>query len=99
MIWTVTELIEIVTGITGAHIAAVAARDYSFGRIGHSVAGAAAGGLSGCVLQMFTGFFSESRPFEQMAGHILAGATAGGILMLAIGFAKHSIDAHRVSKR
>jgi hypothetical protein len=99
MNWTATEvLIEIVAGIAGAHIAAVAASHYSFGRFAHAVTGAIGGAFSGCVFLMVAAAFDGARLFEQMAAHILAGATAGGILMLIVGFLKHSVAMHRASK-
>jgi hypothetical protein len=40
MKWSVTNLwIQIVTGILGGHAAAVAAKEHSFGVLGHTVAG------------------------------------------------------------
>jgi hypothetical protein len=106
MSWIVTNLlIEIIAGIAGSHFAAVAANDYSFGKLGHSVVGAIGGSFSACFLGAITamnvtanGVFNEPRLFEQIAAYILAGASAGGILTLAVGFLKHSIDARRGSK-
>jgi hypothetical protein len=106
MTWTVTNLlIEIIAGIAGAHIAAVAASEHSFGRLGHSIVGVIGGGFSGYFLQTSAavtvntnGTFNEPRLFAQVVVHSLAGATVGGILMLIVGFLKYSADTHRASK-
>jgi hypothetical protein len=106
MTWTVVNhLIEIIAGIAGAHFAAAAANDYGFGSLGHSVVGAMGGGFVGYLLPAISaaivttnGVFNEPRPFEQIAAHGLAGATAGGILMLTVGFLKQSINRHRAPK-
>jgi uncharacterized membrane protein YeaQ/YmgE (transglycosylase-associated protein family) len=44
-------LIEIIGGIVGGHFAALAAREYSFGALGHTIAGAVGGAFSGVFLQ------------------------------------------------
>jgi hypothetical protein len=106
MTWTITNLlIEIVAGIAGSHFAAVAASDYSFGKLGHSVVGAIGGSFSAYFLGAISamtvtanGVFNEPRLFEQIAAFSLAGASAGGVLMLTVGFLKHCIDARRGSK-
>jgi hypothetical protein len=106
MTWTLTNLlIETIAGIAGAHFAALATSDYNFGRIGHSIAGMIGGGFNGYFLQTMiamtvttNGGFNQPRLFEQVMAHSLAGAAAGGILMLIVGFLKHSIDTHRAPK-
>jgi hypothetical protein len=106
MSWTaVNLLIEIIAGIAGAHFAAAAANDYGFGSLGHSVVGAMGGGFVGHFLPVISaaivttnGLVNEPRLFEQIAAHSLAGATAGGILVLTVGFLKQSIDTHRAPK-
>ena len=105
MTWTVTNLlIEIVAGLVGAHIAALAANDYGFGKLRQSGVGAIGGGFSGYFFQTSiaitvntNGVFREPKLFEQLAAHSLAGATAGGISMLIVGFLIHSVT-HRDSK-
>jgi len=50
--WTLTNLlVQIIAGILGGHAAATAAKDHGFGVIGHTLAGAVGGGLSGLFLQ------------------------------------------------
>lgn len=106
MTWTVTNLlIEIIAGIAGAHFVAVAANDYSFGSLGHCGVGAMGGGFVGYFLPSISaaivttnGVFNKRRLFEQIVAHSLTGAIAGGILMLTVGFLKHSIDTHRAPK-
>lgn len=52
MTWTLTNLlIEIVAGIAGGHVAAVAAKEIRFGALGHTTVGALGGALSGYFLQ------------------------------------------------
>jgi uncharacterized membrane protein YeaQ/YmgE (transglycosylase-associated protein family) len=52
MIWTTSNLIiQIVTGILGAHFAATLAKEHSFGFFGHTLSGLIAGAFSGYFLQ------------------------------------------------
>ena len=100
MRWTVTDLvIQIIGGIVGGHMAARATRDHGFGAPIHTIVGAIGGSLSGYFLQTTVintnGVFSEPRQFERALLHGLTGAVAGGILMMIVGFIKHSLDAHR----
>ncbi|HEY6255176.1 MAG TPA: hypothetical protein VIY51_05220 [Xanthobacteraceae bacterium] len=44
-------MVQIVTGILGAHAAAVTAHEHGFGALGHSVVGVIGGALSGYFLQ------------------------------------------------
>jgi len=102
MIWTSTNLvIQVLTGVLGAHFVATAARDYGFGFFGHTLAGAIGGALSGTFLQTLavtlvtgSGSLNEIRPVDNAVLQGLAGIAAGGCLMLVVGFIKHSID-HR----
>jgi uncharacterized membrane protein YeaQ/YmgE (transglycosylase-associated protein family) len=102
MIWTSTNLvIQIVTGVLGAHFAATAAREHGFGFLGHTLVGAIGGALSGYFLQTLaitlvtgSGSLNEIRAVDNAVLQGLAGAAAGGCLMLVVGFIKHSID-HR----
>jgi uncharacterized membrane protein YeaQ/YmgE (transglycosylase-associated protein family) len=98
MTWTITNLVvEIITGVLGAHAVAAATRTYNFGALGHSVVGAIGGGISGLFslpTMMFakSDIFPEPSPSELTMAHGLVGAIAGGILMLSIGFLKHVIE-------
>ena len=108
MTWTVTNLvIEIMAGIIGAHAISAAAKEHSFGVVGHTIAGAVGGAFSGYFLQTLVATVVDStgagaarrRPGHAMAvARILAGLAAGAILTMAVGFAKHSIDQHRSAK-
>jgi len=101
MTWTMTNLmIEIIAGIVGAHTVAMAARDYSFGALGHSMVGA----IGGCVSSYFLNALSamvvngsealnEPRLLDQIVAHSLTAAATGGILMLIVGFVKPAIFA------
>jgi uncharacterized membrane protein YeaQ/YmgE (transglycosylase-associated protein family) len=102
MIWTSTNLvIQILTGVLGAHFAATAAREYSFGFFGHTLVGAIGGALSGTFLQTLAvtlvtgnGSLNDIRAVDNAVLQGLAGIAAGGCLTLVVGFIKHSID-HR----
>lgn len=100
MTWTVTNLvIQIITGILGGHAAAIAAKEHSFGAFGHTIVGALGGALSGYFLQTFAstvvtggGSISEPTALEEAVLQGLTGAVTGGIAMLLVGFAKHSMQ-------
>jgi hypothetical protein len=102
MIWTSTNLvIQILTGVLGAHFAATAAREHGFGFLGHTLVGALGGALSGYFLQTLavtlvtgSGSLNEIRAVDNAVLQGLAGIAAGGCLTLVVGFIKHSID-HR----
>ena len=102
MIWTSTNLvIQILTGVLGAHFAATAAREHGFGFLGHTLVGAIGGALSGYFLQTLAvtlvtgnGSLNEIRAVDNAVLQGLAGIAAGGCLTLVVGFIKHSID-HR----
>ena len=102
MIWTSSNLvIQIFTGVLGAHFAATAAREHGFGFFGHTLVGAIGGALSGYFLQTLavtlvtgSGSLNEIRAVDNAVLQGLAGIAAGGCLMLVVGFIKHSID-HR----
>ena len=52
MTWTFTSLvIQIIAGLIGGHVAAVAVHEHAFGAVGHTVAGLVGGFLSGYFLQ------------------------------------------------
>jgi hypothetical protein len=106
MIWTTTNLvIQIVTGVLGAHFVATAAHEHGFGFIGHTLAGAIAGALSGYFLQKLavtvvtaSGSLNEVDAADNAVLQGLTGLAAGGCLMLVVGVVKHSIDKHRAAK-
>ena len=105
MTWTLTSLvIQIIAGLIGGHVAAVATHEHSFGAVGHTVAGLVGGFLSGYFLQTLaitmvtsTGL-NESRPAEVFMVQALTGLASGAIAMMVVGFIKHTIDHHWASK-
>jgi ABC-type uncharacterized transport system permease subunit len=107
MTWTATNLvIQIIAGILGGHGVAVAAKEHSFGALGHTIAGAVGGAVSGYFLQTIVGtVVTGTGDIQQDADLVtqwvlqgLAGLAAGGIVTMAVGFLKHSIDQHRMGK-
>ena len=107
MTWTVTNLfIEIIAGIVGAHAISAAAKEHSFGVIGHTIAGAAGGAFSGYFLQTLAATVVDSTgEVHQDADAVarllvqgLMGIAAGAILTMIVGFAKHGIDQHKTEK-
>ena len=107
MTWTITNLfIEIIAGIVGAHAISAAAKEYSFGVIGRTIAGAVGGAFSGYFLQTLAATVvnatgevqNDADPVTQWLLQGLTGLAAGAILTMAVGFAKHSIDHHRIRK-
>jgi uncharacterized membrane protein YeaQ/YmgE (transglycosylase-associated protein family) len=103
MPWTLTNLaIQIITGILGGNAAAAASKEHSFGVLGHTLAGAAGGALSGTFFQTFvgtvvtaSGSVTEPTVVEQALIQAVTGAVVGGICTLLVGFIKHSIDEHK----
>jgi hypothetical protein len=103
MDWTLTNLaIQVAAGVLGAHAVAAAMKEHSFGLIGHTIAGAVGGALSGYFLQtlvvtMVTGADGVNQPgaAENAILQILAGAAAGAILMMAVGIVKHGMEQHK----
>ncbi len=103
MTWNLTNLvIEIVAGIVGGHAIAVA-KEHAFGALGHTVAGALGGALSGYFLQKLAALVVDSsgeayqgadQPTQWFI-QAMTGMTAGAILTMAIGFAKHAFEHHR----
>ncbi len=107
MSWTVTNLvIEVVAGIIGAHAISAAAKEHSFGVVGHTIAGAVGGAFSGYFLQTLIATVVNSTGQVQPGADLVTqwllqgfgGFAAGAILTMAVGFAKHSIDQHRSAK-
>jgi uncharacterized membrane protein YeaQ/YmgE (transglycosylase-associated protein family) len=107
MMWTLTNLvIQIITGILGGHAAAAASREHSFGALGHTIAGAAGGALSGTFFQTYIstvvtagGAVNEPTAIEQDIIQAVTGAVVGGICTLLVGFIKRAIDEHKSSGR
>ncbi|MGD0632809.1 MAG: hypothetical protein ABSA13_00830 [Beijerinckiaceae bacterium] len=105
MTWTVANLvIQIIFGILGGHAAAAATKEFNFGALGHTIAGAIGGGLSGFFLQTVAGNLvtgggdlTATNPVEQAVTQGLTGAVAGGIAVLAVAMIKFGIDQHRAS--
>jgi hypothetical protein len=105
MPWTFTHLvIQIITGILGGHAAAAASKEHSFGALGHTIAGAAGGALSGVFFQTYvstvvtaSGSMAEPTAGEQAIIQAVTGAVVGGICTLAVGFIKRSIEEHKSS--
>jgi hypothetical protein len=82
--------IEIIAGIAGAHIVAIAAREYSFGALGRSVVGAI-GGVGGhffnaAMVVNGSNALYQSRLLDQAVADSLTAAATGGLLILAISF-------------
>ena len=97
MAWTATNLyIQIIAGFVGAHLVAAVVHDHAFGFWGHIAVGLIAGALGGYFLQnyattvvMGNGALNELRPADVLFLQIAAGATLGGMGMLAIGMLMH----------
>jgi uncharacterized membrane protein YeaQ/YmgE (transglycosylase-associated protein family) len=103
--WTYV-LVQLVAGLVGAHAAAVAAHEHSFGALGHSAVGIIGGGLSGYFLQRLaatvvtaSGALNEPRFVEQVMVQSLAGAVAGGIAMFVVAILRHSIEQHKATEK
>jgi hypothetical protein len=103
MEWSVTNLVtQLVMGILGGHVAAVTVKEHSFGWVGHTLTGAAGGGLSCLFLQTLaatvvtaSGSLAEPRAAEQLMVQALTGAGAGAIVTLLVGFLKHGTSTHK----
>jgi uncharacterized membrane protein YeaQ/YmgE (transglycosylase-associated protein family) len=103
MTWTIGNLIiQTIAGILGGHAAAAAAKEHSFGFLGHTSAGLLGGAASGLFLQTLastvvtgSGSVTEPTAVENAVVQVLAGAVAGGCTTLVVGFVKHSIEHHR----
>jgi uncharacterized membrane protein YeaQ/YmgE (transglycosylase-associated protein family) len=103
MTWTITNLvIQIITGMVGGNLAAVLAKEHGFGALGHTIVGLVGGAISGYFLQILAGItangsVNEPTFVEQAILQGLTGAAAGAILVLIVGFVKHSIDRQRAN--
>ena len=73
MAWTATNLvIQIIAGILGGHVAALVVKEHSFGALGHTIAGAVGGAVSGYFLQTIVGTVvnaSGERPTRRRPRH------------------------------
>jgi uncharacterized membrane protein YeaQ/YmgE (transglycosylase-associated protein family) len=106
MTWTLTSLvIQIIAGLIGGHVAAVAVHEHAFGAVGHTVAGLVGGFLSGYFLQTLaitmvtsTGSLTEPRPAEVFMVQVLTGLVSGAIVTMVVGFIKHTFDQNKASK-
>jgi uncharacterized membrane protein YeaQ/YmgE (transglycosylase-associated protein family) len=107
MAWTTTNLvIQIIAGILGGHGAAVVVKEHGFGALGHTIAGAVGGAVSGYFLQTIVGTVVNATGGVQQDADLvtqwvlqgLAGLAAAAILSLTVGFLKHSVEQHRIGK-
>ena len=97
--WTILNLvIQAIAGILGAHAAATAAHEHSFGFIGHSLVGLVAGALSGFFLQRIvmttvtaTGDAMPITALEAGVYQAVAGLAVGGMAMLVVGLLRYEI--------
>jgi hypothetical protein len=94
MTWTVTNfIIQVIAGIVGGHAAAAAVHDHKFGALGHTIAGAAGGAITGLLLQSVVawveaGMFGEPSTLELAVGEAVVGFAAGAVTMLIVGLFK-----------
>ena len=92
----------------GGYAVTAVAKEYSFGALGHFVTGALGGAFSGYFLQTLAATVVDSTGevnrgavirLTQWFIQAIAGLVAGAILTMAVGFAKHAIEQHRLGKR
>lgn len=106
MAWSTTYLfIQIFAGVLGGVAVACvgATKDFRLGGLfTHSIVGAIGGGLSGYFLQTLAatmvnanGDANEPSFVNQLVIQSVAGAVAGGVAVLVVGFVKHSIDSNK----
>ena len=93
MDWTTGLIVQIVTGLAGAHVAAAALHEHRFGWLGHSLVGLIAGALSGYFLQTMAltivtagGSITPPTAVEAAVIEGLTGGVVGAIGMAAVGF-------------
>jgi len=107
MDWTAANLaIQIIAGILGGHVAGVVVKEHSFGALGHTIAGAVGGTVSGYFLQTIVATVVNASGEVQHDADLvtqwilqgLAGLAAGAVLTMVVGFLKHSVDQHRTGK-
>ena len=92
MDWTTALIVQVVADFAGAHFAATALHEHSFGWLGHSLVGLIAGALSGYALQTImltvvtgSGSTNELRFVEAAAIEAMTGAVIGAIAMAGVG--------------
>lgn len=98
MEWTLANVvIQTVAGVIGANLVSTFAKEFSFGIARQTLVGALAGGLSGALLQTVVartvtaaGDIVTQTAAEQLTAQCLAGAAAGAVGSMVIGFFKHS---------
>jgi hypothetical protein len=103
MSWTVTNMIiQTIAGVLGAHGAAVAVHEHRFGFLGHTLAGALAGALSGYFLQILAvtmvtagGSMNEPTAVENAALQSLTGLVVGACCMMGVALVKIGMREHR----
>jgi hypothetical protein len=104
MSWTFTNLlIEILGGIVGGHFIAIAAREYRFGALGHTIAGAVGGAFSGIFLQTVVATMVDVTGEVQHDADLLTqwllqafgGLAAGAIVTMVVGMVKHERERHK----
>ena len=93
MNWASILILQVVSGVIGAHLAAMALHQYRFGWVGHTLVGLLAGALSGYFLQAMaltvvtaSGSLNEPTLSEVFFVEALTGAVVGGIAMAIVGF-------------
>ncbi len=95
-------IIQLATGILGAHATALSAKEHRFGFIGHTLVGAACGALSGYFLQSFAINIVDSTGASRAPGVVdnvimqaFCGLAVGAIGMLVVGMLRHFIAQHK----
>jgi hypothetical protein len=102
MTWTVTNfIIQIIAGIAGGHAAAFVVHDHQFGALGHTVAGAAGGAITGLLLQSVVAsveasMFGNPSTLELVVGDAIVGAAAGAITTLLVALFKKEVGQRRL---
>jgi len=104
--WTTANLvIQIVTGVLGAHIAAAAAHEHRFGFLGHTLVGAIAGAGSGWLLQQLVvtlvteaGTVNGVSAVDNAVIQGFSGLVVGGCAMLAVGLLRKLAEEHKPSR-
>ena len=107
MTWTLSNfLIQLISGVLGAHAAATALHEHHFGFIGHTLAGIAGGALGGFFLQQLavtmvtaSGALNAPTALENFILQALSGAGSGGCVMLVTGLILHAIGEHRTKQK
>jgi uncharacterized membrane protein YeaQ/YmgE (transglycosylase-associated protein family) len=103
MAWAASNVvIQTVAGILGAHGAAVAAHEHRFGFLGHTVAGAVGGALSGYFLQTLAitmvtagGSINEPTAVENAVLQSLTGLVVGACCMMSVALVRIGVRVDR----